>query len=101
MIVCIIAKFLSELIQEGEVLKHCVDSMNNDKKILRKELLIFFILAKKHPKAPLVTLEYFLQTHKILQCYGKHNRKPNYEILHYVNKIWLLYSNKTLKQIAA
>lgn len=75
--------------------------MNYDTKMLREESLIFFIRAKKHPETPLVTLEYSLQTHKVLQCYGEHNHKPSDEILHYVNKIWLPYANKTLKQISA
>ena len=48
-----------------------------------------------------VTLEYSLKTHKVLQCYGIHNSKPNDETLHYVNKIWLPYANKTIKQIAS
>ena len=46
-----------------------------------------------------MTLEYSLTKHKVLQCYGEHDTKPNEDILHYVNKVWLPYANKALKQI--
>jgi len=35
----------------------------------------------------------------VLQCYANRNSKPNDEVLHYVNKVWLPYANKHLKQI--
>ena len=62
---------------------------------------IFFVRAKDSPDIPLVTLEYSPRSHKVLQCYGEHGYKPSEDILHYVNKIWLPYANKTIKQIAA
>ncbi len=48
-----------------------------------------------------MTLEYSPRSHKVLQCYGEHDHKPSEDILHYVNKIWLPYANRTIKQIAA
>ena len=39
------------------------------------------------------------QAEKALQCYASYNQKPSEEILHYVNKVWLPYANKHLKQI--
>ena len=56
---------------------------------------------KAQPDTPLVTVEYSLHTHKILQCYGEHDHKPSDDILHYVNKVWLPYANKTIKKLAA
>ena len=50
---------------------------------------------------PFVTVEYSLQNHKVLQCYGEHDHRPNEDVLHYVNKVWLPYANKTLKKLAA
>lgn len=99
--VCIIAKTPADLVREGEFLHHCVGSMNYDQKVIREDSLIFFVRAKEQPNIPLVTLEYSLKTHKILQCYGEHDHRPSDEILHYVNKIWLPYANKTLKKLAA
>ena len=99
--ICVIAKSPADLIREGEMLHHCVGSMNYDIRIAKEESLIFFVRAKEHPEKPFVTLEYSLKTHKVLQCYANRNTKPSDDVLHYVNKIWLPYANKHLKQIQA
>ena len=99
--ICVIAKSPADLIREGEMLHHCVGRMNYDQKFAREESLIFFIRNKYEPETPFVTVEYSLSQKKILQCYGEHDHKPNEDVLHYVNKIWLPYANKHLKQIAA
>ena len=74
--------------------------MGYDQKFAREESLIFFIRTKAEPNIPLVTIEYSLKTHKILQCYGDNDSKPSEEILTYVNKIWLPYANRKIKKIA-
>jgi len=99
--ICVIPRSLADLIHEGEMLHHCVGRMNYDERFTREESLIFFVRTKEHPEKPLVTLEYSLQTHKVLQCHANRNAQPDDDILHYVNKVWLPYANKTLKQIAA
>lgn len=99
--ICIIAHSPAELDREGEILHHCVGTMNYDMRVVREESLIFFIRAKDNPDTPLVTLEYSLKTHKVLQCYGDHNTKPGEDALHYIHKVWLPYANRTIKQIAA
>ena len=78
---------------------HCVGRMNYDIRFAQEESLIFFVRMKERPNTPLVTLEYSLKTHRVLQCYATHNTKPSEDVLHYVNKIWLPYANKALKQI--
>lgn len=99
--ICVIARTPADLIHEGETLHHCVGRMCYDLRMANEESLIFFIRTKTQPEKPFVTLEYSLKTHKVLQCYGIRNSKPNDETLHYVNKIWLPYANKTIKRIAA
>lgn len=99
--ICVIAQTPADLIREGEILHHCVGRMHYDLSMANEESLIFFIRTKAQPEKLFVTLEYSLKTHKVLQCYGIHNSKPSDETLHYVNKIWLPYANKTIKQIAA
>ena len=99
--ICIIAKTPSELVKEGEYLHHCVGSLNYERKFADEQSLIFFIRTKDKPEVPFVTLEYSLITHKILQCYASHNKKPDDDILHYVNKVWLPYANKAIKKLAA
>ena len=98
--ICIIARSPADLIREGEMLDHCVGRMNYDMRVIREQSLIFFVRTKAQPDTPFVTLEYSLKTHKVLQCYGEHDHKPNDEVLHYVNKVWLPYANKTLKKLA-
>ena len=98
--VCIIARSPADLIREGELLDHCVGRMNYDQRFIREESLIFFIRKKEQPDTPLVTLEYSLRNHKVLQCYGEHDHKPSEDILHYVNKVWLPYANRTIKKLA-
>ena len=97
--ICIIAHSPADLVREGEILGHCVGRMNYDRRFVREESLIFFVRTKEQPDIPLVTLEYSLRNHKVLQCYGEHDHKPSADILHYVNKVWLPYANKHLKQI--
>ena len=99
--ICVIARSPADLIREGEALHHCVGRMNYDQRMVREESLIFFVRAKDSPDIPLVTLEYSPRSHKVLQCYGEHDHKPSEDILHYVNKVWLPYANRTIKQIAA
>ena len=98
---CIIAHSPADLIHEGEALHHCVGRMNYDRRFIREESLIFFVRATKTPDVPLVTIEYSLKTHRILQCYGEHNHAPGEEVLHYVNKVWLPYANKAIKKLTA
>ena len=99
--ICVIAHSPADLIREGEMLNHCVGRMNYDQRFIREQSLIFFIRMREHPGTPFVTLEYSLQNHKILQCYGEHDHKPSDAVLHYVHKVWLPYANKHIKQIQA
>ncbi len=99
--VIVIARSPAELIREGDILHHCVGRMNYDQKFAREERLIFFVRNANDPDTPFVTIEYSLKSKKILQCYGEHDSKPNDSVLEFVNKKWLPYANRKLKQIAA
>ncbi|MDE6275733.1 MAG: PcfJ domain-containing protein [Clostridia bacterium] len=98
--IVVIARSPADLIREGEILHHCVGSMNYDQRMIREESLIFFIRDKNSPDVPFVTVEYSLKQHKVLQCYGDRDSRPNEQVLNFVNKKWLPYANKKLKQIA-
>ena len=98
--VVIIAKSPADLIKEGEILNHCVGRMNYDQKFVREESLIFFVRNKNNPQKPFVTVEYSLQNKKILQCYAKNNRKPQSEVEQFINKKWLPYAKRKLKEVA-
>ena len=97
----IIAKKPSELITEGDALHHCVGRMNYDQKFAREESLIFFIRTKEQPDVPFVTIEYSPKQKRVLQCYGDHDSKPDDGVMEFVNKKWLPYANRKLKQLAA
>jgi hypothetical protein len=98
--ICIIAKSPADLINEGEKLNHCVGRMNYDQKFAREESLIFFVRNKENPNIPFVTLEYSPKNHKILQCYGEHDSKPEDIVMNFVNKKWLPYANRQIKSMA-
>lgn len=99
--VVVIARSPQELIREGDILHHCVGRMNYDQKFAREESLIFFVRNASDPDTPFVTVEYSLSQHKVLQCYGEHDNRPDDNVLEFVNKKWLPYANRKLKQIAA
>ena len=99
--IAIIAQNPSDLIREGELLHHCVGRMGYDQKFAREESLIFFIRTREQPNVPLVTVEYSLKNKKVLQCYGDHDSKPDDCVMEFVNKKWLPYANRKLKQLAA
>ena len=73
--------------------------MGYDKKFVDEQSLIFFIRDKENPKIPLVTVEYSLSKHKVLQCYAKSNSKPDDNVYKYIHKNWLPYANKQLKKL--
>lgn len=99
--VAIVARSPAELVNEGKALHHCVGGMNYTQKFVREESLIFFIRAKDTPNIPLVTVEYSISKKRILQCYADGNTTPAADVLHYINKVWLPYTKKQLKAIAA
>lgn len=91
----------SDLMNEGEVLHHCVGQMGYDQKFAREETLIFFIRAKEQPDVPLVTVEYSPMQKRVLQCYGDRDSKPGEDIMTFVNKKWLPYANRQLTKVVA
>ena len=99
--IAIIAKEPEDLAHEGIELNHCVGGLQYSKRFAEEKSLIFFIRSVVSPDTPLVTVEYSLKTHKILQCYAYHDTKPSDDILHFVNKQWLPYANRQIKKITA
>ena len=99
--IAIIAQKPSDLTREGDELHHCVGRMGYDQKFAREESLIFFIRTKEQPDVPFVTIEYSPKQKKVLQCYGDHDSKPDDCVMEFVNKKWLPYANRKIKQLAA
>ncbi len=99
--IVVIAKSPQDLVREGTMLHHCVGRMNYDQRFVREKSLIFFIRKVEDPDTPFVTMEYSLEEKKVLQCHAENNAKPNTNVLKFINKKWLPYANRKLKQIAA
>lgn len=99
--VVLIAKSPEDLIYEGNELNHCVGRMNYDQRFAKEQSLIFFVRNKSNIDIPFVTLEYSLQTHKILQCYGDSDSRPEEQVLEFINETWLPYANKKIKNLTA
>lgn len=98
--IVVIAQSPNDLRIEGETLHHCVGSMNYDQRFVREDSLIFFVREKDKPETPFVTLEYSPKLKQILQCHGDHNKCPDDNTMEFINKKWLPYARKQLKQIA-
>lgn len=91
----------ADLIREGEQLSHCVGRMGYDQKMVREETLIFFVRNIAEPDKPFVTVEFSIKQHKVLQCYGYDDTKPNDNVLTFVNKKWLPFANRQIKKLLA
>ena len=74
--------------------------MNYDQRFIREESLIFFVRNKETPDTPFITVEYSLQKHKVLQCYGENDTRPDEQVLDFVNNKWLPYANRQIKKIS-
>ena len=96
----VIANSPTELLHEGRILRHCVGKMGYDQKMVREEILIFFVRDINSPDTPFITVEYSLKSKKILQAYGYFHSKPDDNADHFINKVWLPYANKTMKKLA-
>lgn len=99
--IAVIAQNPSDLIREGELLHHCVGRMGYDQKFAREDSLIFFIRRKELPNVPFITIEYSPKQKRLLQCYGDRDSKPDDNVMEFVNKKWLPYANRKLRQISA
>lgn len=72
----VIPEQVGELVKEGRALHHCVGQMGYDKKMAEGKVIIVFVRSIEDLLKPLVTLEYDLKKHRILQAHGDHHRAP-------------------------
>ena len=75
------AKSQSELIVESKILNHCVRGYAE--RMAKKETSIFFIRENERISVPLCTLE--LKGKKVMQCRAISNKKPEEEVIEFVN----------------
>lgn len=96
----IIAKSKFDLEREGNVLHHCVGRMNYGTRMAEEKSLIFFVRKAEDLNMPYVTLEYSLQSKRVVQCYGEHDSKPTQDVLDFVYNKWQPYATEQLEQVA-
>ena len=75
---------VSDLVDEGNALSHCVGKMGYDKKMADGISLIMFCRRKSDPNTPFVTVEYRLDKKALNQCYGYKDSKPSDDVLEFV-----------------
>lgn len=67
-----------EIVKEGQTLHHCVGGGQYRDKMLAEDSYIVFLRKKEQPDKPYYTVE-IKPDGKILQAYGKYNKKPDWE----------------------
>lgn len=69
----VIPSEISDLIEEGDRLHHCVGKMGYDLKVIKGTSIIAFMRSASDVKTPLYTIEYRIDLGKLAQCYGKND----------------------------
>lgn len=92
----LIPKDIDDLKREGKELNHCVGKMGYDKKMADGEIVIVFVRDIMALTKPLVTLEYSLKKHKVLQAHGDFDRNPTDTEQAFIDE-WTKRTNKLLK----
>ena len=76
---------ISELVREGEYLKHCVGKMGYDKKVVDGKSIIMFVRKCDDITVPHATVEYRIDRKTVSQCYGYSDSKPADDVVSFVN----------------
>lgn len=81
----IIPASVSDLLKEGDALKHCVGKMGYDKKVVDGVSLIAFCRKTTEKETSFVTIEYRFDRKVLQQCYGFKDSKPEDDVIAFVN----------------
>lgn len=73
------ARSAEEIVTEGRVLHHCVGGDSYLGKHNDGQTYILMLRFSKEPEIPYITVEIERDTHRIIQWYGLHDRKPDRE----------------------
>lgn len=93
-------KSYDEVIEEGNVLDHCVGSQIYGDKVIKGESVILFLRKKEEIEKPFYTLEVDAKTLELIQCRGKRNKSMNDEVKAIVDKYSEKKLHKELKKVA-
>lgn len=73
------ARSAEEIVMEGRILHHCVGGDSYLGKHNDGQTYILMLRFSKEPEIPHITVEIERDTHRIIQWYGAHDRKPDKE----------------------
>lgn len=73
------ARSAEEIVMEGRILHHCVGRDEYLRKHNDGQTYILMLRFSKEPEIPYITVEIERDTHRIIQWYGSHDRKPDKE----------------------
>lgn len=73
------ARSAEEIVMEGRILHHCVGGGSYLRKHNDGQSYILMLRSAKEPEIPYITVEIERDTHRIIQWYGAHDRKPDKE----------------------
>ena len=82
----IIPEQIGELVKEGRALNHCVGQMGYDKKMADGKIIIVFVRKMEDLTKSLITIEYDLEKHRLLQAQGYNHRNPTSEEQAFIEK---------------
>ena len=83
-----VAPNIESLINEGQLLHHCVGHMNYDQKMAEGGNLIMFVRKIEEPETPFYTVEFDKKTKKIIQCRGDKNASATKEVQEFLDE-WI------------
>lgn len=95
----IIPSQVQDLVAEGRELHHCVGQMGYDKKMADGKVLIVFIRNINNINKPLATVEYGIESKKILQAHTLHNGSPDKECNDFI-ETWAKRTTKMIGETA-
>ena len=86
-----------EFIDESKRMDNCVGYMNYDERMANGKILIVFI--RDEQDNSLATMEFNLDSAKVVQLRAKHNSKVSEELEKLVNKVWLPKAKKFISKM--
>lgn len=84
----IIPRQAYDLVVEGQAMENCVGKMGYDLKMSEHRTVIAFLRKTDEINKSFVTMEFDPKRWELLQCYAKHNSRPDEEVLQFA-KEWL------------
>ena len=84
----IIPRQAYDLVVEGDAMNNCVGTMGYDLKMSEHRTVIAFLRKTDEIYKSFVTMEFDPKHWEILQCYAKHNSRPDEEVLQFAEE-WI------------